>query len=219
MAASDLFALSALQTLQARGVRVPRDIAVAGFNDSMEGRCATPPLTSVAMPFYEQGEQVIETLLALLEGDEVPERISLPARMVIHQSCGCLDPTVAQAAMPRAPFEKAPFKEAFAMCRTALLHEISQVLETSVTPLISDWVERLLDAFTDEITGESSGDFLSALNEALRQVIAIDGNVLAWQNMISILRQYAFPCFSDDAMVFRAETLWGAGPSYDRRDG
>jgi DNA-binding LacI/PurR family transcriptional regulator len=42
VAASDLFALGALTALQARGIRVPREIAVVGFNDSLEGRYAVP---------------------------------------------------------------------------------------------------------------------------------------------------------------------------------
>ena len=39
-------------------VRRPRDVAVTGFNNSIEERLATPPLTTVDLPFYDQGAKV-----------------------------------------------------------------------------------------------------------------------------------------------------------------
>jgi DNA-binding LacI/PurR family transcriptional regulator len=43
------FALDALRTFKARGIKVPGDVAIVGFNDDAETRIATPPLTSVAI--------------------------------------------------------------------------------------------------------------------------------------------------------------------------
>ena len=67
VAVSDMLALWALKTLQARGFDVPRDVAVTGFNNSIEERLATPPLTTVDMPFYQQGAKSIDLLLGATE--------------------------------------------------------------------------------------------------------------------------------------------------------
>jgi DNA-binding LacI/PurR family transcriptional regulator len=48
--ASDLMAAATLQVLTARGVRVPDDIAIVGFDNSLPSRCTAPPLTTVAQP-------------------------------------------------------------------------------------------------------------------------------------------------------------------------
>ena len=99
---SDLPALGALQELQDRGIPVPEVVALAGFNDTPEGRFVTPPLTSVRLPFYEQGRRAVEMLLALLAGEQVSEQVVLPAKLRIRRSCGCLLPSVVRAAVHSA---------------------------------------------------------------------------------------------------------------------
>ena len=103
VAVSDMLALWALKTLQARGFDVPADVAVTGFNNSIEERLATPPLTTVDLPFYHQGAKSIDLLVSLLTGDTVPALITLPSSLVVRQSCGCPSAAVAQAAYLPAP--------------------------------------------------------------------------------------------------------------------
>ncbi len=97
VAVSDMLALWALKTLQEKGYNVPRDVAVTGFNNSIEERLATPPLTTVDLPFYDQGAKAVETLLALWKGETVPALRTLPSKLVVRQSCGCSSTAVAQA--------------------------------------------------------------------------------------------------------------------------
>jgi phosphoserine phosphatase RsbU/P len=89
VAANDYMALGAIEALRARGVRVPADAAVMGFDDLDEARFAHTPLTSVRQPLREQGELAAEMVLAQLRGDAVPARTLLPAQLVVRRSCGC----------------------------------------------------------------------------------------------------------------------------------
>ncbi|MGK5498232.1 substrate-binding domain-containing protein [Streptomyces sp. URMC 125] len=98
VACSDVLAADALRFLTGRGVRVPEDVAVVGFNDSLEARLADPPLTSVALPFAELGALAVETLLARLGGTAPPARKAVPGTLVVRRSCGCHSPLVAQGA-------------------------------------------------------------------------------------------------------------------------
>ncbi|WP_327010215.1 LacI family transcriptional regulator [Dactylosporangium sp. NBC_01737] len=62
--ACDLMASGALQTLAAAGRRVPQDVAVIAFDDSLIAACTTPPLTSVRQPVEEMAAAATRALLA-----------------------------------------------------------------------------------------------------------------------------------------------------------
>ncbi|CAL9662309.1 HTH-type transcriptional repressor PurR [Streptomyces sp. enrichment culture] len=102
LACSDVLAADALRLLTGRGVRVPEDVAVVGFNDSPEARLGDPPLTSVALPFAELGALAVDTLVARLRGSRPPDRTTIPATLVVRRSCGCPYPTARYAVRPRA---------------------------------------------------------------------------------------------------------------------
>jgi hypothetical protein len=93
--ANDYMALGALSALQERGLKIPDDIAVVGFDDIGIVRCMTPPLTTVRSPFYEVGQQGMKLLMAKIAGEDVPEMVRVPAQIVIRHSCGCTTADVA----------------------------------------------------------------------------------------------------------------------------
>src|SRR5436190_2039952 len=82
-------ALGVVEALRERGRRVPEDVAVVGFDDIPETRFATPPLTTVRQPLYEQGRRAAQLVLAALRGQALPTQVSLPTELVPRRSCGC----------------------------------------------------------------------------------------------------------------------------------
>jgi signal transduction histidine kinase/DNA-binding LacI/PurR family transcriptional regulator/AraC-like DNA-binding protein/DNA-binding response OmpR family regulator len=212
---SDLPSLGALEELQARGIRVPDQVALVGVNDVREGRFVTPPLTSVRLPFYEEGKKAVEMLLALLAGEQVPDKVALPCKLRVRQSCGCMLPSVVQGAADSVirPPAGETFETALAARREAVLEAMIQAAETSGKALDPDWAAQLLDLFAAEVVGnpEATGIFLRELDHVLREVMLTDGQVGDWQNVVSALRRHTLPCFGDaDADALRrAEDLWG----------
>jgi serine phosphatase RsbU (regulator of sigma subunit)/DNA-binding LacI/PurR family transcriptional regulator len=89
VSANDDTALGALQALQERGIRVPEDVALVGFDDIDESGFVTPPLTTVHQPLYDLGKLAVEKLLLLLKGETVPKNTIVAAKLVVRQSCGC----------------------------------------------------------------------------------------------------------------------------------
>ncbi|MBU0704947.1 MAG: substrate-binding domain-containing protein [Chloroflexi bacterium] len=206
VAANGRKALDALRTCQARGIHVPEDVAIVGSNDSVESRATTPPLTSVAMPFYEQGRRATEMLLAMLAGEQTPEQEPLPARLVVRQSCGCMSPNVARAAAGSRIVEHGDLETAVQMQRDTILAEMAGVVPNSRAT--SEWAEHLLDAFVAEVTEALPGSFLSALSKGLRLEAVQCGNVAAWQGVVSVLRHRMLPYLHTRDALSQADGLW-----------
>ncbi|HYO12889.1 MAG TPA: LacI family DNA-binding transcriptional regulator [Thermoanaerobaculia bacterium] len=89
-AANDAMAIGLLSALQEARVRVPDDIAVAGFDDIPIARFLTPPLTTERVSFAELGGRALERLLTVLESGDGHERRHeiLPTTLMIRGSCG-----------------------------------------------------------------------------------------------------------------------------------
>jgi LacI family transcriptional regulator len=83
-AANDAMAVGTMSAFRDAGVRVPHDIALAGFDDIPAARYVTPPLTTVNVPIAEQGRRAFE----LVVSEEEQRHEVLPTTLVIRESCG-----------------------------------------------------------------------------------------------------------------------------------
>jgi DNA-binding LacI/PurR family transcriptional regulator len=92
LALSDQLALGALRLARDRGLEVPRELSVAGFDDAPPARRASPPLTTVAQPLRERGAQLGQLLRAQLAGEPVDPPPPSPVRLVVRGSTGPAPP-------------------------------------------------------------------------------------------------------------------------------
>ena len=83
-AANDSMAIGALRAIREAGLDVPRDLALAGFDDIPVAQYVTPALTSVHVPIHEMGARAVEAVLA----DAASQTTTLPTRLVVRESCG-----------------------------------------------------------------------------------------------------------------------------------
>jgi DNA-binding LacI/PurR family transcriptional regulator len=67
-------------------VRVPHDVSVVGFDDVPDARHFLPPLTTVRQNFRALGRLSVETLLAELEGEAVPQRALIEPELIVRGS-------------------------------------------------------------------------------------------------------------------------------------
>lgn len=89
-AANNFIAIGALKALQARGLRVPEDIAMVAFDDLPESMVTFPFLTVAAQPAYEMGVHAVRLLLDRLENEDAgPFRdVVLPTELIVRKSSG-----------------------------------------------------------------------------------------------------------------------------------
>lgn len=86
---NDEIAIGAISALRTRGVRVPEDIAVTGWDDIVNAAHSAPSLTTVQQFTRQLGHHTARTLLALIAGEDVEREYVLPTRLVVRESCGC----------------------------------------------------------------------------------------------------------------------------------
>jgi LacI family transcriptional regulator len=82
----DVVALGMMDALRGRGLRVPDDIAIVGFDDIPFAGIANPRLTTVAQPSEEIGRKAVFMLLSGLRSGELPPSIVLPVRLIVRES-------------------------------------------------------------------------------------------------------------------------------------
>jgi LacI family transcriptional regulator len=86
-AGSDETALGVIEAARVRGLRVPEDLSVVGFDDTPVARLAAPPLTTVRQPLREMGAVAVRTALRLAAGEAVDSHhVELATELVVRQS-------------------------------------------------------------------------------------------------------------------------------------
>ncbi|ACB86245.1 LacI family DNA-binding transcriptional regulator [Natranaerobius thermophilus] len=67
VAANDLMAVGAMRTIKNRGLKIPEDISIIGFDNIQTSRLVDPPLTTVAQPSYQMGQMATDILIDMIE--------------------------------------------------------------------------------------------------------------------------------------------------------
>jgi DNA-binding LacI/PurR family transcriptional regulator len=87
--ASDVVAIGAKAAILERGLRVPKDIALVGFDDVPLARYLDPPLTTVRLPASELATRASQMLIQLIKGEKPAEKlVLLETQLVVRRSCG-----------------------------------------------------------------------------------------------------------------------------------
>mgnify|MGYP003543019925 FL=1 len=88
-AASDLIAIGAMKALHERGLRVPTDVAIAGFDDIPMAGFVNPSLSTVQQDTKLAGSMLVENLLRLIN-DEPVESQTIPVKLALRKSSGAI---------------------------------------------------------------------------------------------------------------------------------
>ena len=86
-AACDEVAAGVVEAARARGLRVPEDLSVVGFDDTQLARYASPPLTTVRQPLREMGAVALRTALRMAAGEELDSHhVELATELIVRKS-------------------------------------------------------------------------------------------------------------------------------------
>ena len=91
VSANDEMALGALSYLTEKGVRVPQDVMVTGFDGILSASLSDPRLTTISRDFGTLIYQALELLCRSLNRKEIPKHSYSPYRVICSESCGCYE--------------------------------------------------------------------------------------------------------------------------------
>ncbi|MCB8968185.1 MAG: substrate-binding domain-containing protein [Ardenticatenaceae bacterium] len=163
VSANDTMALAATTILQQRGLRVPEDVAVVGFDDAEEARYSIPSLTTVRQRVFEQGVAAARHVVAMLHGQDVPVQTSVAVNLVLRRSCGC-----------------SQIGEATADLQTTLAIFPKELSQT--------WITQLVTALQAEQNGHPDS-FLPVWTQILETASESEADVILWNQVLLAVQQ------------------------------
>ncbi len=104
-AANDMLAVGCLSALREAGLRVPEDVALAGFDDIPIARYITPALTTIRVPIASLGSAALDALAKAVQDpdSQTTHTVVMPVELVVRRSCGAGPPPQPQQPGPPAP--------------------------------------------------------------------------------------------------------------------
>ena len=213
VAANDTMALGAIDALRVRNIRVPRDVAIIGFDDISEARYSSPPLTTIRQPLRQEGRVAVEILLRRLRGEHVDDAVVLPAELVVRRSCGCYSDgrrvSVASNVAPQVTPPEVEFtvEDALRLRRPLILEAMREPVSGLLDGIPEGWDESLLEALIGDLGGASTR-FVERVNTLLKETIRSGATGNPWQPALTALHRELMPCLaSEPVMRTRAEDL------------
>jgi DNA-binding LacI/PurR family transcriptional regulator/signal transduction histidine kinase/ActR/RegA family two-component response regulator len=198
VAANDGMALGALQALRARGVRVPRDVLLTGFDDVIMARLANPPLTTVRQPLERMATLAVRLVVEQMAGHSVRGSVELPVEFVPRRSCGCGSRAAGRSLHP--PVEVTQSRSRLVRERAVRLGEqLDRCFDSTGTESLA---RRLLTALELELGGQT-GRFLTVLEDALEEVGEENHRYEQFQSAVTVLRDELTPISCPEL-----EALW-----------
>jgi DNA-binding LacI/PurR family transcriptional regulator/signal transduction histidine kinase/FixJ family two-component response regulator len=186
VAANDAMALGALTALQQYGKRVPRDVAISGFDDVHEVELVNPPLTTARQPLGDMGRLALQTVLKQITGHSVPLIQQLPTEIVIRKSCGC-------GSFP-ARHDHTSSKPSTTQQANLSSEQLQRVACSALkildddSPAGAECVHHLLDGLDAELQGQPHA-FMDALELLLPGIGTDTRTYQRFQEIITLLRE------------------------------
>jgi sigma-B regulation protein RsbU (phosphoserine phosphatase) len=199
-AANDYMALAAIEELGKRGLRVPENLAVVGFDDVDSARLARPALTTVRQPTEMLGRSAARALANRIAHRPVEESGLLPTELVPRTSCGCSSSFALGVSLNVSQNAGRGLQASFVTRRQIIIAEVARAARGRLGAAGAGWETRLIDALLNELRG-ARASFMREFEKVLRQVERTrpDGDLI--QEVLSGLRLQSLPCVAQDPIA------------------
>ena len=198
IASDDNSAVGAMHAIRDKGLHVPDDVAIIGFDDQPDAMAQIPPLASIHVPLALIGEQALALMFDhLVAGSELAS-VQIPTRLVPRQSCGCMPKFVSLAGKRRQT------SELFASHADSEVNDLQTIQQKIVAEMLATLppaslfplgertkrlCTRLVQAFYISLKENGAAPFQSTLMAILQDLESAAEDIDSWQNIVSVLRR------------------------------
>lgn len=221
VAFNDEVAFGILDSLRERQIQVPFELAVVGFDNRTEAELTFPPLTTMAIPWFEIGASAADMLFAQLAGEPLNERETLAAKLMLRRSCGCLEPMIQDAASFPMQDTAAPPHQPSRALQDRIAAECRQDTRENQPAPTGDaadmpWLERLEKTLLQDLAAgraqEPARGFLRAFEAGLSTIEDPATGEKIGHETLSWLRHHVVSTFSENRRAcLQAENLLHQG--------
>lgn len=158
--ANDFMAIGLMKALRLRGLLVPADVAVCGFDDIRISHMVSHQFTTVSQPFEEQAFQAASRLHAVVLGRDPGPAAPIPAALRVRSSCGCLEPERRWKSMKA----KTSAERCDALADRLRAHAASGLTALEVGSLSQSWIKIIGQALEEKRPVYELEEMLSELH-------------------------------------------------------
>lgn len=188
VAANDSMAVGAMRELNRRGVKIPRDVAVVGFDDIQAARYADAPLTTVQQPLAMQGERAIQRILGT-RGGLNSDVVTVSPKLVIRRSCGCGRAAEAPLLHSRPPISQTETLPSLVSSKRAFIeNDLATVAERE--GVVRGWESFLMDAVIEAVSGKGYDAVTDCIEDLVQTSIRTGEGLNTWGTVIAALDRH-----------------------------
>ncbi|MEJ2662869.1 MAG: substrate-binding domain-containing protein [Spirochaetia bacterium] len=212
---NDYMAIGAIEELLRRGIAVPDDVKVVGFDDITESRFFKVPLTTVRQPIFNMGYNAAKLLFTALRDAGPVENIALHSQLVIRKSCGC-DVAGESAAAYESVFHKTrisiknPDKIKNQLVPKLLSLISDQISIRASSYIRSEWIEKIVDSLITAIGSHRQLQFIKTIEVILDESKDLNLDSGLWYFVFSFIFNNIFSLLANAKNLSYAKTLFNA---------
>jgi DNA-binding LacI/PurR family transcriptional regulator len=192
--ANDYMALGAMDELGRRGVNVPEQIALVGFDDVASASASRPTLTTVRQPGSELGREGLKQLVLLASRAPLEQDHMLPVELKVRRSCGCSNVEVSLGQRSVVSGASGSYESALIQRRQVIVAELARSAHGSFGAAGSDWESALLSALIEEMRDGKQGALSQRMQRLLLKLEQAGSDLAAAPRVLSTLRRQALGC-------------------------
>ncbi|MBN2351418.1 MAG: substrate-binding domain-containing protein [Spirochaetales bacterium] len=208
IASTDIMAIGAKQELERRGYKIPRDIAIVGFDDIMEASSVLPGLTTVRQPYVGIAAQALSLLVDMISGREEKRIKYVSPELVIRRSCGCLSNDKSEELLVRHEGSDRDDEFVYVEKRVAFIQRTAAVFESAQQQFVKNDLGFFLDSVYEELTRQTETSALMTLEEILIRQAGEKTGLEAWHDVLTLARRFFSPLNKNAAVTEKAEVLF-----------
>lgn len=205
VASNDRGAIGVMLALQERGISVPSQIAVTGFDDIAEAEFTHPPLSTVRQAMPRLGQEAMRFVLEQVQFGTKRASQVLDVDMVLRRSCGCSGLGSSPDPLPALGF--AHLEGGLLFNRERIQLELTRVARGTLGGAGRGWEQRLFAGIVDAAQQGDDSGFLKTLQALAERLLPGASALQRLDEVVQVLRQQLVPLYGGETNKLARERL------------